>query len=293
MEESLGQIDVGKGLWSSIIDFLNFQLLKIGESEKSIEITIGLIIVIIVALFLTRLLLRFIYKILTRKLNQDETLRFKGVFNFITYFVYILVFVTILSSSGIDISIILAATTVLFIGLGLAMRELFQDIIGGIYIIIDKSILAGEIIEINGQVGRVIDIKLRTARLLSRDEKIIIVPNHLFITEQVINYNHNYKRIRQEVAFRLPVDANLEVVEQLIVENIREVDGVILEPKPFLLLTNFGNYGLEVSLNYHLEDSFREPRISSEVRKTILQTLSEYGIQIPMQKMDIHLNPKN
>src|SRR5690606_28818161 len=93
----------------------------------------------------------------------------------ITYFVYILVFVTILSSSGIDISIILAATTVLFIGLGLAMRELFQDIIGGIYIIIDKSILAGEIIEINGQVGRVIDIKLRTARLLSRDEKIIIV----------------------------------------------------------------------------------------------------------------------
>jgi|SRR5690606_1077225 len=293
MEESAGQLDVSNGLWRSIIDFLNFQLLKIGDNDKSIIVTIGLIIVLIVALFLTRILLRLVYKVVTRKLNSDEKLRFKGVYNFVTYFIYALVFVSILSSSGIDISIILAATTVLFIGLGLAMRELFQDIIGGLYIIMDKSVLAGEIIEINGYVGKVIDIKLRTARLLTRDEKVIVLPNHLFITEQILNYSQNFKRIRQGISFRLPVDSNIEVVEQLLIDRVKEIPGVLSNPLPFLFLEKFGDYALHMNLYYHLEESFMEPKISSEVRKTILKTLTEYGIQIPLQKMDVEITSKN
>src|SRR5690554_3997282 len=142
-----------KGIWNTVLEYLNTQLLRIGENDKSIVITVGLVLLMVVALVVTRVVLKLVYKILTRKLNSDEKLRFSGVYNFVSYLIYLLVFVSILSSSGVDISIILAATAVLFIGLGLAMRELFQDIIGGLYIIIDKSILAGDVIELNGVIG--------------------------------------------------------------------------------------------------------------------------------------------
>src|SRR5690554_1818288 len=208
MEDKVEQ--VSKSIWNTISEFLNFELLRIGQNEKSIVITISLILMIIVSLIITRYVLKIIYKIFTRKLGHDEKLRFTGVYNFITYFVYLFVFLSILSSSGIDITIILTATAVLFVGLGLAMRELFQDIIGGLYIIGDKTIVPGDVIEIQDEACKVIEITLRTTRVITREDRVIIIPNHKFITDVFFNYTQVTKAVRASITIRIPLNENLE-----------------------------------------------------------------------------------
>ena len=61
-----------------------------------------------------------------------------------------------MSAAGINITVLITASAVLFVGLGLALQELFQDIIGGIFIIVDKSLQVGDIVEVDGKVGKVV-----------------------------------------------------------------------------------------------------------------------------------------
>ena len=280
---------ISDGLWQTITEFLQLELLRFGNDESPIVVTISLILLLIVSLFVARILLRLVQKFFTRNLDQDEELRFLGVFNFIRYFVYILVFISVLSSAGIDITLLLTATAVLFIGLGLAMREIFQDIIGGIYIVIDKSLQAGDIIEVDNKVCKVFETKLRTTRAVTRDEKVIVIPNHKFVTDPVYNYTQNYRNTRQAVTVRVALDEDVENVKQILIDCANQHDKVHNAPEPFVFLEEFGEFALVFGIYFFISDSFAEPTIKSDLRFAIQKEFRKHNIKFPYPQQDIHI----
>ena len=140
-----------------------------------------------------------------------------------------------LSASGIDITVLITASAALFVGLGLALQELFQDIIGGIFIMVDKSLAVGDIVEVDGKVGRVYEIKLRTTRALTRDDKVIIIPNHKFISDTIYNYTQNHKTTRENVKVGVAYGSNTTLVREILVDCAKRQNGVLKTPKPFVL----------------------------------------------------------
>ncbi len=294
-EESVKDV-LPNSFWNTFNDFLQLELIRFGNESKAIVITVGLILMLITALFVVKIILRLIRKVYTRKLDADEKLRFLGAFNFIGYLVYILVFVSVLSSAGIDITLLLTATAVIFIGLGLAMREIFQDIIGGIYIILDKSVQAGDIIEVNGIVCKVFETKLRTTRAVSRDEKVIVIPNHKFVTDNVINYTQNYKNTRQSVSLRVALDADVEKVKEILIQAALSQKRILKTPMPFVIFEDFGEYALHFGIYFFISESFLEPKIKSDLRFTIEKEFRKNNIKFPYPQRDIHIkqnSPKN
>ncbi|HZH69403.1 MAG TPA: mechanosensitive ion channel domain-containing protein [Flavobacteriaceae bacterium] len=278
--------------WRTVKHVLEFELLRFGPEDKSVVVTFSLILLMIISLFIAKVLLRIVSKLATRKLNHDEKLRFLGAFNFVRYLVYILVFVSVLSSAGIDITLMLTAAAVLFFGLGLAMREIFQDIIGGIYIIMDKSLQAGDIIEIEGNVCKVFDTKLRTTRAVTRDEKVIVIPNHKFVTDSVVNFTQNYSNTRQSVMVRVALDADVEKVKELLIKSAKSQPKILKTPEPFVFLEEFGEYSLVFGVYFYIAESFIEPRIKSALRFTIQKEFKEHGIKFPFPQKDVHLHQK-
>lgn len=286
---------VGSGLWRAIRDFLGYEILHHEQGNTKIVITVATVLLLVVSLFITKYALKAVYLFATRKLNSEETLRFKGVFNFISYFVYLFVLIFILGISGIDITIILTAAAVFFVGLGLAMRELFQDIIGGLYIMGDKTIVPGDVIEIQDEACKVIEITLRTTRVITREDRVIIIPNHKFITDVFFNYTQVTKAVRASITIRIPLNENLEPVEKLLIEAAKENNQVLKNPEPFVMLDNFGEYAYELSLNVFITNSFREPRILSNIRQNIVKKLRDNDLQIaiPYFKIDEKMNGFN
>ena len=289
---------VGFDVWNAIRDFLGFELFTYEQGNSNITITVGMVLLIIIALILTKYALKAIYLFATRKLNDEETLRFKGVYNFVSYFVYLFVFITILSISGIDITIILTAAAVFFVGLGLAMREIFQDIIGGLYIMTDKTIMPGDVIEIQGEASKVIEITLRTTRVITREDRILIIPNHKFITDIFFNYTQTSRMVRAAITIRIPLHENLDLAEKILLDAALKNTHVQKNPEPFVMLDNFGEYAYELSLNVFITNSFREPRILSSIRYDIVKKMKENQIQIaiPYFKIDekmTNFNTKN
>ena len=290
MQEGVDQVKevIEEDIWGTIQDFLNFTIIDAGNPENPIKITVWVILLVIVTFLLTNIVMRGVRLFFTRKLEEPDKLKFISVFKFIRYLVYVIVIIVTLSSAGIDITILLTASAALFVGLGLALQELFQDIIGGLFIIVDKSLLVGDVVEMEGRVGRVIDIKLRTTRLLTRDDKVMIIPNHKFTSEIILNFTQNHRTTRELVRVGVAYGSDTALVKELLLECVNEQAGITKKPSPFVLFEDFGDSALVFSVNFFVTDSFVDPKIKSQVRYKIDQKFREYGVTIPFPQRDIH-----
>ena len=282
---------IKEDIWGTIKDFLDLGI-KYGEGEKSIHITIGLLLILTVALFAAGFILKWIRAFLTRKMVQDDKLKFISVFKFIKYVVYVVVILATMSAAGINITILITASAALFVGLGLALQDLFQDIIGGIFIIVDKSLSVGDIIELEGKVGKVFEIKLRTTRAITRDDKVVIIPNHKFISDTIFNYTQNHRTTRENIKVGVAYGSDVQLVTRLLEQIVKDHKGILKNPKPFVLFEDFGDSALLFSINFYINDSFSDPRIKSEVRYKIDASFRQNNISIPFPQRDIHIIQK-
>lgn len=275
-------------IWGSIKEFLEFGI-HYGSGDKSIDITVGLILLLTIAFIVTTFFMKWVRMFFTRKMESEDKLKFVSIFKFIKYLVYIVVILFTMSAAGINITILITASAALFVGLGLALQELFQDIIGGIFIILDKSLRVGDIVEIDGKVGKVFEIKLRTTRAITRDDKIIIIPNHKFISDIVYNYTQNHKTTRETVKIGVAYGSDIQLVTSILESILQDQKGVLKSPKPFVLFDDFGDSALLFSLNFFISDSFTDPRIKSELRYRIDAEFRKNSITIPFPQRDVHI----
>jgi small-conductance mechanosensitive channel len=281
---------IKKGVWEAISDVLNWGL-HWGEGANHIQITVGTLLLVTASFFATSYLLGLVRKIYTRNLTETDTQKFISVFKFIKYLSYVVVVFAVLSFSGVNVTPVLAASAALLVGVGLALQELFQDVLGGIFIMLDKSLQAGDIIEVDGRVGRVVDIRLRTTRAVTRDDKVVIIPNHKFISDTVYNYTQNHKQTRETVTVGVAYGSDTTLVKSLLLESLEKDTRILSRPKPFVLFEDFGDSALVFSVNFFVSDSFTDPVVKSDIRFRIDDLFRKHNISIPFPQRDVHLYP--
>lgn len=285
--ETIAEV-VKEDIWGSLQNFLDLGV-RFGEGDKQIHFTVGIVLLVILSFVTTSFVLKGVRKLYTRKMDVTDRLKFISVFKFIKYVVYIIVIISILSLSGINITPIIAASAAFLVGLGLALQEFFQDIIGGIFIMLDKSLMVGDVVEIDGKVGSVLEIKLRTTRAITRDDKIIIIPNHKFISDTIYNYTQNHPTTRESVTLGVAYGSDTKLVEQVLLQSVTVQKEVLKTPKPFVLFEDFGDSALVFSVYFFISDSFIDPRIKSDIRFRIDANFRKHGIKIPFPQRDIHI----
>ncbi len=279
---------IKKGVWEAISDVLNWGL-HWGEGANHIQITVGTLLLVTASFFATSYLLGLVRRIYTRNLTETDTQKFISVFKFIKYLSYVVVVFAVLSFSGVNVTPVLAASAALLVGVGLALQELFQDVLGGIFIMLDKSLQAGDIIEVDGRVGRVVDIRLRTTRAVTRDDKVVIIPNHKFISDTVYNYTQNHKQTRETVTVGVAYGSDTTLVKSLLLQSLDKDTRILSRPKPFVLFEDFGDSALVFSVNFFVSDSFTDPVVKSDIRFRIDDLFRKHNISIPFPQRDVHL----
>ena len=135
-----------------IKNFIN-QSIQISENFR---ISVKGVLIVLVIFIITALILKFVKRLITRKLPEQDKLKFNSVFSFAKFFIYLVVVLVSLQNMGAQLTAVLTASAALLVGIGLALQTFFQDIISGIFILVDQSVHVGDIIEIDGKVGRVV-----------------------------------------------------------------------------------------------------------------------------------------
>ena len=276
------------GVINKILNFFNHNF-TIGDS---ISFSPRSILIVILVFILTSLLLNLFRKIIYRTLSNDAKIKFRSVFSFINYFIYIIVILITFQNIGIDLTAIFAASAALLVGVGLALQTFIQDIISGIFILVDQSVHVGDIIEVEGQVGRVENIKLRTTRAVTRENKVLIIPNHKFLISTLFNWTENGVITKESVAVGVAYHSEIDKVTEILLSIAKSNKKALDKPKPFVIFEDFGDNALHFQLFFAVQSSFESNIVKSDIRFAVFKAFKNEGIEIPFPQRTISfLNP--
>lgn len=268
-------------------EVLNFVLIEWGDYK----LTIGNLVAIALIFIGTKLLVWLINKAFEKRFTSDkDELGRKYTLSKLTgYVIWTFALLLMFQSAGIKITLLLAGSAALLVGIGLGLQQTFQDFISGLILLLDRTIEINDVIEMEGMVARVEHIGLRTSILVTRDDIAVIVPNSKITTSNVINWSHTKKKPRFHIDVGVAYGSNEDLVKSVLLVCAREHPEVLKEPSPFIRLEEFANSSVNFKLYFWTKDAFRVENIKSDLRFLIIKKLRENNITIPFPQMDIYV----
>ena len=272
---------------SEINEILNFELFKLGEYIFKVY-TLGIFFLVFI---IAHLILWVIKKLLFRKTTESSIDKgsLMAVYQIIKYVIWVIAIAYMLDVVGIKITVLVAGSAALLVGVGLGLQQTFNDVISGVILLSERSIKYGDVLEIDDEVVQIQQIGLRTSQGINRDSITMIIPNSLITTSKVINWSHQSLKTRFRidvgVAYGSDVDLVLKVLTESAFEHKEVKDREQLEAR----FVNFGNSSLDFQLLFYSTNVFRIERIKSDIRKIIDRKFRENNITIPFPQMDLHL----
>lgn len=271
----------------TIQNILDFELLSYGKHQLKVDMLVLILVIIVLTKFILWLIKKALYRSnKNKKLDLGTTF---AIFQIIRYIVWIIAIGLLLETIGVKVTLLIAGSAALLVGVGLGLQQTFNDVISGIILLTERSIKIGDVLEIDGDVVMIQLIGLRTSKGLNRDDISIIIPNSLITTSKVINWSHQSKKTRFRidvgVAYGSDVDLVIKILEESAFEHPEVSDRQLVEGR----LVNFGNSSLDFQLLFFSKNIFRISKAKSDIRRIINRKFNENNITIPFPQMDLHL----
>lgn len=278
-------------IWEVIITLWHFELFKSGDSTIYLNQVIVALIVVFVGFIVSKWISRSIGRRLARmgKLNQNTTYALQRLFHLVFVVVIVLVALPI---AGIPITIFTVLGGAVAIGVGFGMQNLFNNLISGLILMIEKPIRIGDIVFIGGDEGRVEDIGNRCVRVRRGNGVDVLIPNSHFLEQEVVNWTLSDSQIRGEVLVGVAYGSDTKMTHDLMVQAAKENSKIHESPEPFVLFEDFGDNALGFRLYYwaHVDSPLDVDRINSVIRFRIDDLFKEADICIAFPQRDVHLD---
>lgn len=262
---------------------LEYQLFRISDYTFTVSNVLGILLIWLTVYIVLRVARRLIYKGLKNMMGDRG--RRHSLFLIVQYIAWVLGIMGIFRVVGLDISVLLAGSAAFLVGIGLGLQQIFRDIASGVFLLFEGTIEVGDIIQIDGTVGKVEQIHLRTSTILTRDGLTMIVPNHKFIVERVINWNHQDKApSRFAVPVKVPLNADEQQVHRLLLECAAEHPDVVTDDPgrpPQARLTDFNQGEMWFELQFWTYRKFEVEQVRSDLRYALLEKFRQNHIQEP------------
>ena len=269
---------------------LEFKLISAGQYELRV-ITL---LVILLILVLTKLLLWVIKKSLfrKRKLKKFDEGNTYALYQIIRYVIWVFTIGFVLETIGVKVTLLLAGSAALLVGIGLGLQQTFNDVISGIILLSERSIKIEDVLEIDGDVVKIQEIGLRTSKGLNTDDISVIIPNSLITTNKVINWSHQTKKTRFRINIGVSYGSDVNLVLKILEESAFEHPDISDRKLTEARLINFGNSSLDFQVLFYSKNIFRISKVKSDIRRIIIQKFNSNNIIIPFPQMDLHLKSR-
>ncbi|AVF47384.1 mechanosensitive ion channel protein MscS [Elizabethkingia anophelis] len=257
-------------------EILEYHIFALGQYSLTVYQLISSAVIVLVGLGIVRVFKSLIYK--SEKIDVGKKFAFAQILKYI-----IIVFTAILAfrTLGVDVSPLLLGGSVILVGIGLGLQNLFLDFISGVIILLDRSIKVDDVVEIENVVGKVQQINIRTSTILTRDNKSMIIPNSILTKNKIVNMSYDDDVANFGISIGVGYDSDVDLVMKLMLEAAIEHPEVFQEKPAVARLSNFGDSSLDFSLFFNSRYLFKAEAIKSDLRLSILNKFRENNIDIP------------
>jgi small-conductance mechanosensitive channel len=268
-------------------ELFEYQLISIGEYSLTF---LHLFQIVLLAL-ISWLMIFVSNRLIKRQVKSQrfDTGRGHAFFQIIKYIIVVFAVLGALDIVGVKLTLLLAGSAALLVGVGLGLQQIFNDMISGIIILFEGSVSIGDIVELDHVVGKVRSISVRTSKIESRDRIVIIVPNSKLVSDNVINWSHNRDITRFSIKVGVAYGSDVKLVMQLLVDSASGHPDVANEPPPRSRLIDFGESSLDFELLFFTHKMFDIDFIRSDIRVLIEEKFKQNNVTIPFPQRDLHL----
>ncbi|MCB0665662.1 MAG: mechanosensitive ion channel [Saprospiraceae bacterium] len=268
-------------------EILEFEFFRVGEYELGVYSLVEILLIILLAKSLLWLIKRAINR--RGKSERFDTRDSYALYQIIKYVIWVIAIGFILEAIGVKITVLIAGSAALLVGIGLGLQQTFNDIISGIILLSEKSIRIGDVLDIDGIVIKIQSIGLRTSKGINTDDISMIIPNSLITTNKVINWSHQSEKARFRVdvgvSYASDVDLVVKILEESALEHPDVYDKKLIEVR----LMNFGSSSLDFQVLFFSENIFGIGKVKSDIRRIIHKNLTKNNIVIPFPQLDLHI----
>jgi small-conductance mechanosensitive channel len=136
--------------------------------------------------------------------------------------------------------------------------------------------------------GDVLDIGLRATKIRTTDNIVIIIPNNVIMTRDIINYTTITDEIRVRIPIGIAYDADVRKAKELITQVCLELDWVLSVPSPpKVVVKSFGDSAVNLEARVWIKDPRRRIDTISHITDRVKEVFQDEGIEIPYPKRDI------
>lgn len=266
--------------------------------SKLLSISIQIIFILILTILLKHLLHTVIDKLMSNKItnqigertgrdtNRLSTLR-KLSKSIVTYILYFFAAVSILDALGINITAVLAGAGIASLAVAFGAQSIVQDLISGIFIIVENQYDVGEYIKISDTIGKVEEIGMKTTKISSYNGEVLTIPNGKIQT--VINYSRHAQRRNVDVGVAYEEDTThaMAAVEAACQKINESTFAQYLDEKCHALgVFELADSSVVIRATFTAFD-WKQASVEMALRKEIKDTLDDLKVEISYPKLQL------
>lgn len=273
--------------WDTIRDYL------LDKTPLVMDFVLKLIIAVIVILVGIRII-KFVRKQVRKileKSNLDEGLK-QFLDHLLNVFLYFVLIMLILGTFGITASSVIAIIGSVGLSIGLALQGTLSNFAGGVLILLLKPFVVGDYIkeDSKGNEGTVSEIQLFYTKLVTVDNKTVILPNGTLSNCSLTNYTHQDKRmidLKVGISYQADLKKAKELMEKVMIEEPDRLENEEMR----VFVSELGESSVIIGIRAWVStENYWEARW--RVIEKIKYVLDENGIEIPYPQMDVNIREK-
>lgn len=184
-----------------------------------------------------------------------------------------------------DLQWLLAAAGV---GIGFGLQEIISNFVSGIIILFERPLKIGDVVEVDGRPGEVVDVSIRSTTVRTQDNKFVLVPNKEIITQRLTNFTGLDPKLRIDVPIGVAYGTDTAQVRETLLDAARRHGRVFKRPPPDVLFKAHGESSLDFVLRAWVHVNDRD-EVASDLRYAIETALRRQRIEVPFPQRVVHV----
>jgi MscS family membrane protein len=202
----------------------------------------------------------------------------------------IVAFLVILASWGIKIGPLLTGLGVAGIAIAFALQSTLSNIFGGISMLLDRSINVGDLVDLDdGTRGHILKINLRSTKIKTLNNKLVIVPNGKLSESNIKNIALPEPATRVVVSFGVAYGSDIDKVKKLVLKEILKVKNIMKDKEPIVRFMKMADSSLNFKAYFYIDSFDKVPTAIDEANTRIYNALNKAKVEIPFPQMDVNL----
>jgi small-conductance mechanosensitive channel len=207
---------------------------------------------------------------------------------FVVVFIY---FTILLDHFGISITALAAVIGIGGLALSLAAQDTIADFISGIIILLDQPFRVGDRIQVDSidTWGDVTEIGLRTTKIRTRDNRLVMVPNSTIGNSPVVNYTFPDPRYRIQIEVGIGYGQDIDEIRKVIRQTVGNIDGVLKDKPVDALFLEFGETNMLFRIRWWIDSYVDTRRMFDTVNQALYTALEGAGVEMPFTTYDVNI----